>query len=545
MNTIETLLDSSLIHCLGWTLVHFLWQGVAVGAVYVGMRQLLQGKSPAARYHLAMGTLAVMAALPIITFIHLAYATPSVAASEAFNTLARVSTFSVKQNAATPFPLIERLRIWLQPMVPWAVPLWLLGVFIATLRVLRSWRHAYQLRETAAFIPLQEWHSVVESLCSLFGIHKLVRLAVSSIVAVPSVIGWLKPIILIPPSAMAGLTPLQMELILAHELAHIRRQDYLWNLLQVAVETLLFYHPVVRWVSHQARLEREQCCDDMVVGLHGNAVEYARALTELESLRHPRNALLLGASGGQVLDRIHRLLGPSTPNASVFWLPLLLIAGLLFTASIMQFTYLKIPLQSIFRAEYTMLGDMRHQDVPASIKSATYAVSPTRISTTAWTQPAALKPARVFDVPLRIILNAIPRLTTPVYPAVAAVNTATPVAHGFSAPNLTAGTVIAEHSPAYPSLALERGIAGSATVEFTLTSEGGITAMRVTHETGSRLFGQAAMDALRQWKISPATLGGVPVAQRMLEEFIFRLKAPVTNSGACKIPMGYHVCTPN
>jgi len=146
----------------------------------------------------------------------------------------------------------------------------------------------------------------------------MVRLAVSAGVTVPSVIGWLKPVILIPPSTIAGLTPKQMELILAHELAHICRQDYFWNLLQVAVETLLFYHPVVGWISGQARMERELCCDDMVVGSHGNAVAYARALTELESLRHPHKALLMGADGGQMFNRIHRLAGPAYPGNAGF-----------------------------------------------------------------------------------------------------------------------------------------------------------------------------------------------------------------------------------
>ncbi len=544
MNAIETLFHSSLIHCLGWTLVHFLWQGLAIGAIYVGMRRLLQGQSPAARYHLAMGALAVMAVLPIITFVHLAHATMAISTPAPLETLANVSTISLNQSAATAFSVLDHIRLWLQPLIPWAVPLWLLGVLAMTVRGWRGWRHAYQLRETAAFMSLPEWQALVESVRTLLGIKKLVRLAVSTGVAVPSVIGWLKPIILIPPSVIAGLTPLQMELILAHELAHIRRQDYLWNLLQIAVETLLFYHPVVRWVSHQARLEREQCCDDMVVDLHGNAVEYARALTELESLRQPRSALVMGANGGAVLDRIHRLLGIPASNTAASWVPLLLTAGLLFTASSMQFIHQKPAFQqAILTAKYTLLGNLASH-TPAAKKTSAARLSPTGINAPV-THPAALKPARIHNKPPRIVFNAIPGLAAPVHPAVMAVDTAAPVVQSLSAPSHAGGTVIAQHSPVYPSIALERGVEGSATVEFTLTPEGGITAMHVIRVTGSRLFGQAAMDALRQWKIKPATLGGVPVAQRMLEEFVFRLHAPAANSRACKIPMGYHVCSAN
>ena len=413
------------------------------------------------------------------------------------------------------------------------------------LRIIRGWRHAHQLRETATFNPPQEWHSVIDSLCSLFGINKIVRLAVSTSVSVPSVVGWLKPIILIPPSTIAGLTPVQMELILAHELAHIRRQDYLWNLMQLAIETLLFYHPVVRWVSHQGRLEREQCCDDMVVEKHGNAVEYARALTELECLRHPRSALLLGANGGQVLMRIHRMLGQSVPDAPIFWLPLLLVAGFLVSASIMQFTHQKITLQSMLSTKYTLLAEVNQQNVHTLVKSSIREISPTQIHMTAGTQPTNIKPVRVPDRPTGVVLRELPRLAETIYSVETNVNTPPPAVHIVSTQNLKPAAVIEKHAPVYPILALERGIEGSATVRFTLTSEGDITDMQIINVSGSRAFGQAAIDALRRWIIIPAMIGSAPVTQHMVEEFIFQLKAPTSKSGACKIPVGYHVCTAN
>ena len=121
-------------------------------------------------------------------------------------------------------------------------------------------------------------------------------------------IGWLKPVILIPTSALAGLSPLQLEAILAHELAHIRRHDYLVNLLQTLVETLLFYHPAVWWVSKQIRIERENCCDDLAVSLCGDPILYAQALADLEHLRGAGTNLVLAANGGSLLHRVKRLL---------------------------------------------------------------------------------------------------------------------------------------------------------------------------------------------------------------------------------------------
>jgi TonB family protein len=127
------------------------------------------------------------------------------------------------------------------------------------------------------------------------------------------VVGWLRPVILVPVSAMSGLTTWQLELILMHELAHVRRYDHLVNLLQVVIETLLFYHPVVRWVSRVMREEREHCCDDLVVARSGDALAYARALTELAGVQTLSLQTSVASDGGQLLARIRRLVGVRRP----------------------------------------------------------------------------------------------------------------------------------------------------------------------------------------------------------------------------------------
>ncbi len=144
-------------------------------------------------------------------------------------------------------------------------------------------------------------------------IARPIRLLESSMVDVPTVIGWLRPVVLMPASALAGMAPQQLEAILAHELAHIRRHDYLVNLLQTLVETLLFYHPAVWWLSRRIRVERENCCDDLAVSLCGDPYAYARALADLEELRADSSRLVLAATGGSLLHRVRRLIG--TPIA--------------------------------------------------------------------------------------------------------------------------------------------------------------------------------------------------------------------------------------
>jgi len=155
------------------------------------------------------------------------------------------------------------------------------------------------------------WHERLAELQRRLRMSRPVLLFESALIQVPVVIGWLRPMILVPASSLSGLTPQQLELILAHELAHIRRHDHWVNLLQVLIETLLFYHPAVWWISQDIRAERELCCDDLAVATCGNRLAYARALTTLEGLRQRSAAMALGAGGGSLMERIRHIVGLS------------------------------------------------------------------------------------------------------------------------------------------------------------------------------------------------------------------------------------------
>ena len=129
------------------------------------------------------------------------------------------------------------------------------------------------------------WVATLDDLRHRLGVSRPVRLLKSALVEVPTVIGWFRPVILLPAATLSGLTPGQLEAILAHELAHVRRLDYLVNAFQCLVETLMFYHPIAWWISRCIREERENCCDDLVVEVCGDRLGYARALVTLEGLR--------------------------------------------------------------------------------------------------------------------------------------------------------------------------------------------------------------------------------------------------------------------
>ena len=227
------------------------------------------------------------------------------------------------------------LRI--EPLLPTLILVWIAGVSMLSLRLLTGWIWVQRLRTRGNAPAADEWQRMAPRLSRRLHIARAITLLESTLVDVPTVIGWLKPVVLLPASALAALSPQQLEAILAHELAHIRRHDYLVNLLQTLVETVLFYHPAVWWLSRRIRIERENCCDDLAVSLCGDPVAYANALADLESLRSetaPTHHIAMAATGGALLQRVRRLLG--APSSHIgrgpAWLAgsvaLLLIGGI-------------------------------------------------------------------------------------------------------------------------------------------------------------------------------------------------------------------------
>jgi beta-lactamase regulating signal transducer with metallopeptidase domain/protein involved in polysaccharide export with SLBB domain len=195
--------------------------------------------------------------------------------------------------------------------MPWLVGLWSLGVLGASLYHLGGWLLLHRFRAQAGAAP-PVWQARFAALMVRMNVRRAI-LTVTDRLEVPIVIGALRPMVLVPLSLLNNLSPPEIEAILAHELAHVRRHDYLINLIQTAIETLFFYHPAVWWIGRQIRRERECCCDELAAETCGNRLNYARALTALEQNRIGRIPLALGALGGgknELLARVQRLLRP-------------------------------------------------------------------------------------------------------------------------------------------------------------------------------------------------------------------------------------------
>jgi beta-lactamase regulating signal transducer with metallopeptidase domain len=307
-------LDHPVLQALAWTLLHFLWQGALLGLLARAGLWLLRGRTPTSRYLLGCAAMAAMATAPVVTFLLLnpgaVTDTPTL-----IQTSRAAASFSVGP-AAVPLSWVRDLSLALRPLLPWALGLWMAGVAGLSLRLVGGWLWLLRLSTRLAEPAGACWQMTLNALARRMTVKMDVRILRSWAVDTLMVVGWVKPIILVPAAALAGLAPEALEAVLAHELAHVRRHDYLVNLIQSVLEVLLFYHPTVWWISAQIRQERELCCDDAAVALCGDPVLYARALAALEGLRGdtlPETRLAPAAHGGSLMNRIQRLLSPTLP----------------------------------------------------------------------------------------------------------------------------------------------------------------------------------------------------------------------------------------
>jgi beta-lactamase regulating signal transducer with metallopeptidase domain len=305
MNGLANLLSHPLARTAAWTLLHFLWEGLLIGLLAWGAMALMQRRSPEARYATGLAFLSVMALAPLITFF--------VLLPRSGGALPLPSGTAVSAGALS---WSLRLKALLDPSLPLVLAVWCAGVALLSTRFAGSLLYLQRLTSVGVEPAPAEWHLVLARISREMGLRRAVRLLRSFRVEAPMVVGWLRPVILVPAAAFTGLSPAQVEAVLAHEMAHIRRLDFLVNLIQSGMETLLFFHPAVWWLSSRLRAERELCCDDTAVALCGDRAAYARALATLEGLReHAPADLRVGANGGSLMNRIRRLLQPQlAPN---------------------------------------------------------------------------------------------------------------------------------------------------------------------------------------------------------------------------------------
>ena len=314
-------MTSPLTQAVSWALVNLVWQGALVAAALAVALRIVPGRHSRTRYALACGALLVLTVLPVVSAAQrysLRAATPPVAPVVASLPAEVVNEISLSADVVPSAPagaaaadareLLARVDESCERHARWIVLVWALGVLCGSARVLSGWRRVVRLCARAEPAG-PEIQTALQRLCAALGIRRAVRVLVSRDITVPAAVGWLRPVVLVPMAALGGLSAAELELVLRHELAHVRRHDYLVNLVQTAAETLLFFHPAVWWIGNVIRSERENCCDDLALAGGATPLSYARALTALESLRVlPSPAL--SALGGSLPQRVRRLVLP-------------------------------------------------------------------------------------------------------------------------------------------------------------------------------------------------------------------------------------------
>ena len=283
---------------LGWAVIHFLWQGALIGLATAALLDLMGQKKPSSRYLIA--TVAMF--VSVFTFSGTFLWTLSQATS--ITGLPVTSTF-------TPPLFVESTRVDISSFAAWA---WSLGLALMSIRLMRQCIYTRRLIKSAVKEPSLEWRTTFQSLKEELGINRSIRFLQSGLAKSPMVVGWITPAILVPVSTFTALTPEQLRVILAHELAHIRRHDHLVNLAQCIIESILFFHPFTWWISKQIRQEREHSCDDIAASSKSDRLKLAHALTQLESIRITPPKTSLAANGGSLMNRITRILDLNTAD---------------------------------------------------------------------------------------------------------------------------------------------------------------------------------------------------------------------------------------
>jgi len=316
MQSFSWMQDGEMI-ALGWTLLHFCWQGVAIAFVYAAVDRMTWGAGVRVRYGVAILALMLMPIVAGITFVeqarlvvHVPQGGHDVVASQ----LGVIHAGLVK-GLPMAAPMVESGEVWIagnaRHLMPWIDGVWMAGVLLLAIRALGGWYELQRLRRRAVAAIPSDVAASFRKVSERLQMGRRVVLRVSDEVISPMAMGVWRAAIILPVSALMQLSPEQLEAVLAHELAHIRRWDYLYNLLQTTVECLLFFHPAVWWVSRCTRDLREACCDEVAARSCDDPVIYAQALLQLEEQRSRNLQLAMAVKGhdGSLLVRVRQILG--------------------------------------------------------------------------------------------------------------------------------------------------------------------------------------------------------------------------------------------
>jgi beta-lactamase regulating signal transducer with metallopeptidase domain len=298
MNLLEWIGSTPVVQALGLALVHFIWQGFIIGVILALSLMWMRTQPASSRYFVCLIGMIAMLVTPVITTLLLLRGPDGTAGLVAHG----IRVIQTEWLVGTPSGAV----------CLWITAIWVCGAFALQLRFGIKLLCAERIRHIGLTPVAESLHGEMMRLRDRLGIGQTIHLMESALVAVPSVIGWRHPLILIPAGIAARLPLAHIRGIIAHELAHIRRHDYIVNLVQSLFESVLFYHPVTWWISNRLRIEREFCCDDIALSVSDSPMHYARALSALEELRCQGTDPVIASTGGSLMKRIVRIFNPDS-----------------------------------------------------------------------------------------------------------------------------------------------------------------------------------------------------------------------------------------
>lgn len=321
--------SQNLDYALGWMVIHSLWQAIAI-ALIMGIVMIVLRKQPArVRYWVANASLLLVLLSAMATFIHyydftkeasamrfIPDGTPSVFLNETVNPTLESPTVDNSGSLS-----LATFKSYFNEHIPLIVMIWAMGVALFILKLLGGISYCYYLRSRLNFPADEYWIETLDALKNKVGVKQSIELVESALTRTPMVVGIMKPMILFPIGAINRLSPTEVEAILAHEIAHVLRKDYIFNIIQSVIEALFYFHPAVWWISSIIRNERENCCDDVAIEICGSSMNYAKALVTVQEMAYyPMYQPALAFAGNrknQLLFRVQRILNQPQNKTNV------------------------------------------------------------------------------------------------------------------------------------------------------------------------------------------------------------------------------------
>lgn len=544
---------NNLGNALGWTLIHFLWQGLLLFVSYWIVTRLFLKNKITQQYWVGMFFIVMCLVIPIrefITQLNLSSANDVVIQLINNNISAAYTTGII-----SPMDLSLML---LQKTLPYLVVFWMAVVLLISSHLFQSWLTLLKLsKDTSVKLPNNLMQKLEEVTFTLKLKVKPI-ISISEKIDIPATFGFFKPVILLPLSLISKLPSEQMEAILIHELCHIKRADFLHNILQLLVETLFFYHPLTKWISRDIRKIREQCCDEMVLDLEANPMVYANALTNIASIYNKHNKLnhrdrsniQIAVSDGELLTRIKFLMLEKRSKSPITNI----LLGLLFV------TLALVLFNNIIAKSSTYESQMSLSNSSSTSTNSNVEVRPiyetpniyglfnnqkklnesplikpikTEVSIIGPSVNKALivikEPSIIEILSIQAESNAI--ADTEIQELVELVETKinTPIQESSSTNPLkeysekSSPLIIKKVNPTYTRLARSRGIEGTVILSFTIDKKGKVKNVNVDKSSPLKLLDGSARSALRKWRFDPKSINVRNINNRYQQIFSFTL----------------------